>query len=1653
MNRTRIQSGTLRHDAHLPPSPSSRFGNDSMAAGSTATIPREQDANPWRTWASNVTAVQSTIGEAGVRLNEVVQQLWEEFQLVAQNPPPVNVPQEAVNVVLELKNPKDHLHGMLQLALCVRGLTSIRLGSPDRQAGKQHQKGVHPNITGPQSPETAKSVSETSLKISTILNRLQQYADQRKLPANRGGTLKGKMLGAFSAFSKTGSASNVTESIEDLNVHLRTGGQQATTEFVDARGPQIMFQFITWLQVQREFEGYEFQSQGQITLSLLLTISLISISGKDTDHRLERQSVLALLQVLNHESIHLAPILASLTPQNPDENDPVLGMLESRLWITRSLGVKILILMMLVGRKNCSAEVDDDAGVREGMVKGVLDRLRRFEYQRRGARGYLLDGNGAEDPLNSSGNSGKSSRTGSNIHSRQQSRMSNVSSGAPLTKSPSISSSLDRNWPANSGSDEWRESNPFTTLVEYSCAAVNDQGIMGTAVGARRTGKNADDRKLARIPEGVAPVSPGRDAKQGSNPTRCISAGLDKGEIKEAADYIASIHCAVAHRYRISTLHSILSPPQLPVLLFINYVLDLTPSVQGRTYLRSLLEDVGFDDVLQGVKTFAHEQFKAHHDAADRYATVYQEDVRTSMPRDERAQTYAEKPGRETTKWAAAEELSQNGNEVAEFGASVPWEVAGAGETHEAREFQKKLASINMGFEEASFSYYGYFQATSRVLPSLLHRVALVTLVEHILRKVIHEGKVYDFSDGRFQSRAIDLDEFTKSFVERSTYERLQRKLDDVEDELEGRKREFRLKEANWEAKIQLNEARSIAHLNEKEDTIKMLESFLSQFEQKAREAEEKRRSNTAFYRQELDRILLSCQQRGISFGGLTSPESLQYKNEASLASNGSLSGISAELESLKSAVALLEREKLDLQKALLRHADSAYGSQEMELKTLHVVAPNPASLEAASTALTAAPSMPLPPPPPPPPPPPRPPIGLNTSVPPPPPPPSSLNVPPPPPPMSGPFPLGRAPPRVPKRKMKFEPKRKLRILQWEKLNDETALTSIWAQRIARPNFDVSGYIEKAPELLKNLLPDLVPALEGTDLEDVLQEEAVLRDIDGTFAIESNVALSLSLPKTKETKTAFEILDASKYRNIMILLNQMKAFSYSEIAKAFRTMNESVVSANFVLELNKALPDDEIVRAFCLHTNVVRPDVHDPKKLVSVSRLRDRLKLWDFKLQYDERVKYLEKQTHIVLDASESVLQSDTVANILNLILHIGNYMNSGSNKVCRTTMTKSLFRLKVKGIPPPINAQGAAYGIKIASINKLRDTKAGDNKTSLLHFLAKIVEEKFPALLGFMNELRQVPEAARVSSKQVIETAETMFNELTQYSKLMESPASTGLKRQAGAAGATSLIKQRQLLLNKQLGLPGGPNPVESAPDLTTEAVSLSEEAALSTAGIGELSLDQTDSFFLEMKAFIATAKTYFAGVRGVVRRMDTTFIQALLAFGEDPKSMTSEEFFGIFATFLGSFERALLENKTHREMKEAFDRRKAARDKRVGAPTMSNRKSSNGRILHVPLLDVTKGAGLDALINGIQQPFRSGPISGSTIRLNEAETVEPAVSNEIDGAEIGAHVCHTENSSATSSSNKTLLEIQPLETLSLDLSQSFTTISLESLRVLGDS
>ncbi|XP_041127495.1 protein diaphanous homolog 3 [Polyodon spathula] len=195
-------------------------------------------------------------------------------------------------------------------------------------------------------------------------------------------------------------------------------------------------------------------------------------------------------------------------------------------------------------------------------------------------------------------------------------------------------------------------------------------------------------------------------------------------------------------------------------------------------------------------------------------------------------------------------------------------------------------------------------------------------------------------------------------------------------------------------------------------------------------------------------------------------------------------------------------------------------------------------------------------------------------------------------------------------------------------------------------------------------------------------------------------------------------------------------------------VDEEKLTEPMIQNLVKHLPEQEQLSALVRFKNEY-PSLSEPEQfgvvMSGVKRLRPRLNAILFKLQFEEQVNNIRPDIMAVNAACEEIRKSKSFSKLLELVLLMGNYMNSGSR-----------------------NAQ--SYGFDLSSLCKLKDTKSADQKQTLLHFLAEISEEKFPDVLKFVDDWQHIDKASRVSAENLEKNLKQMERQLLQLEKDLET-------------------------------------------------------------------------------------------------------------------------------------------------------------------------------------------------------------------------------------------------------------------------------------------
>nr|XP_047933262.1 protein diaphanous homolog 2 isoform X5 [Anser cygnoides] len=392
-------------------------------------------------------------------------------------------------------------------------------------------------------------------------------------------------------------------------------------------------------------------------------------------------------------------------------------------------------------------------------------------------------------------------------------------------------------------------------------------------------------------------------------------------------------------------------------------------------------------------------------------------------------------------------------------------------------------------------------------------------------------------------------------------------------------------------------------------------------------------------------------------------------------------------------------------------------------------------------TAVPPPPPLPggtVPPPPPPPPlpgaavPPPPPPLP-GGAVPPPPPPLPGGGVPPPPPlfggppmppPLGGvpfaPFPVIPALPHGMKEKKKYKLEVSMKRINWSKVEP---------QEIAENSFWVKAEEDKfeSPELFAKLAITFGTQAKAKKAIEETEEKKVAQ----------------SKKKIKELR----VLDGKSAQNLSIFLGSFR-LPYEEIKNIILEVDEEKLSESLIQNLVKNLPEQKELNALAELKDEYN-DLAESEQfgvvMSSVKMLRSRLNGILFKLMFEEHVNNIKPDIMAVTIACEELKKSESFSRLLELVLFLGNYMNSGSR-----------------------NAQ--SLGFNISFLCKIRDTKSTDQKTTLLHFLAEICEENYRDILKFPDELQHVESASKVSAQTLKSNLDSMNHQIQRLENDIEN-------------------------------------------------------------------------------------------------------------------------------------------------------------------------------------------------------------------------------------------------------------------------------------------
>ncbi|CAG8625746.1 6835_t:CDS:10 [Cetraspora pellucida] len=365
---------------------------------------------------------------------------------------------------------------------------------------------------------------------------------------------------------------------------------------------------------------------------------------------------------------------------------------------------------------------------------------------------------------------------------------------------------------------------------------------------------------------------------------------------------------------------------------------------------------------------------------------------------------------------------------------------------------------------------------------------------------------------------------------------------------------------------------------------------------------------------------------------------------------------------------------------------------------------------------------------------------------------------------------------------------------------------------------------------LKPLFWDKIPPNKSSQTvwEEIPDGDVPLDTEELEFLFSKNpngIKSPVSPPPKKSVFTT--LLDMNRANNIAIMLARIK-LSYTEIKNSILELNDETLTVENLKNLKSYAPTtDEInlVREYTGDIGMLGNAEKYFREVMEIPRLSERLGCMIYRRKFEIEVFELKSQVEDLHQAYLELKSSMKFKLLLKTILAIGNFLNG------------STFR-------------GNAIGFKLNCLLKeslfihvtINETKALENNpkgfSTLLHYLAATLEERQNDLITFMDELKHLEGASKVS-----------------YVAVMGSVVSL-------SSGADQIKEEIRVL--KKLRLT--PN---------------------------------NDRFCEIMEEFFKQIEPTIKGIKEFTQILEEKLKQLLIYYGEDPTITKPEEFFGMIVEF----------------------------------------------------------------------------------------------------------------------------------------------------------
>uniref|UniRef100_A0A803VIP9 Formin like 1 n=1 Tax=Ficedula albicollis TaxID=59894 RepID=A0A803VIP9_FICAL len=307
------------------------------------------------------------------------------------------------------------------------------------------------------------------------------------------------------------------------------------------------------------------------------------------------------------------------------------------------------------------------------------------------------------------------------------------------------------------------------------------------------------------------------------------------------------------------------------------------------------------------------------------------------------------------------------------------------------------------------------------------------------------------------------------------------------------------------------------------------------------------------------------------------------------------------------------------------------------------------------------------------------------------------------------------------------------------------------------------------------LKPSQIDGTVFTELNDekVLQE-LDMSDFEEQFKTKAQgPALDISALKAKATQKApskVTLMESNRAKNLAITLRK-GGRSVQDICTAIETYDQQALSLDFLELLLRFLPTEYERTLIGKFEREQQPpeELSDEDQFMvrfsKIPRLAERMNVMIFLGSFGDTAQLLMPQLNAIIAASMSLKSSSKLRHILE-VRASGVVAPMGARRVpcghcalvapCPQAVV-SLQIVLAFGNYMNSSKRGAAYGFRLQSLDALLEMKSTDRKQTLLHYLVRVIMEKYPELTGFHTELHFLDKAGTVSLDGVLQDVRSL--------------------------------------------------------------------------------------------------------------------------------------------------------------------------------------------------------------------------------------------------------------------------------------------------------